>query len=60
MFWRRSNCPTSYKIIALDAVIRSKLIYGTDAMQLNEPEFKKWKNPPSRLKNNLKMGHHIH
>ena len=41
IFWRRSNCPTSYKIIALDAVVRSKLIYGTDAMQLNEPEFKK-------------------
>ena len=40
-FWRKSNCPTSYKIIALDAVIRSKLIYGTDAMQLNEPELKK-------------------
>ena len=40
-FWRRSNCPTAYKIIALDAVVRSKLIYGTDAMQLNEPEQKK-------------------
>ena len=41
LFWRKSNCPSAYKIIALDAVIRSKLIYGTDALQLNEPEFKK-------------------
>ena len=39
--WKRSNCPITYKIIALDAIVRSKLIYGTDSMQLNEPDLKK-------------------
>ena len=28
-------------MMALDAVVRSKLIYGTDAMQLNEPDLKR-------------------
>ena len=41
IFWRRSNCPISYKIIALDAVVRSKLIYGTDSMQLNIPDLRR-------------------
>ena len=40
-FWKRSNCPITYKIIAIDAIVRSKLIYGTDSMQLNDPDLKK-------------------
>ena len=39
--WKRSNCPISYKVVALDAVVRSKLLYGTDSLQLNAPELKK-------------------
>ena len=41
LFWRKSNCPNKFKIIALDAVVKSKLIYGIDSLQLNEPELKK-------------------
>ena len=40
-FWRRSNCPLAYKITALDAVVRAKLIYGTDSMQLNTAELRR-------------------
>ena len=40
-FGKRSNCPIIFTIIALDAIVRSKLIYGTDAMQLNEPDLKR-------------------
>ena len=41
IFWRKNNCPITYKIIALDAIVRSKLTYGTDALQLNEPDLKR-------------------
>ena len=37
-FWRKTNCPTVFKIIALDAVVKTKLLYGTDSLQLTEPE----------------------
>ena len=40
-FWRNSNCPIAFKIIALDAVIKTKVLYGLDSMQLNEPELKR-------------------
>ena len=41
IFWRHSNCPTKFKIIALDAVVRSKLMYGLNTAQLNENEMKR-------------------
>ena len=41
IFWRKSNCPITFKIIAIDAIVRSKLIYGIDSMQLNEPDQKR-------------------
>ena len=41
IFWRHSNCPTKFKIIALDAVLRSKLLYGMNTAQLNEPQMKR-------------------
>ena len=41
IFWRRSNCPIAYKIIALDATIRAKVLYGMDSLQLNEPQIKR-------------------
>ena len=27
LFWRHSNCPVKFKLIALDATLRSKLLY---------------------------------
>ena len=41
LFWRHSNCSTKTKIIALDAVIRAKLLYGIDSAQLNEGDLKR-------------------
>ena len=41
IFWRHSNCPTKFKIIAIDAVLRSKLLYGMETAQLNEPQMKR-------------------
>ena len=41
IYWRHSNCPMRKKLITADAVIRSKLLYGLDSMQLNEPQLKK-------------------
>ena len=40
-FWRKSSCPIAFKITALDAVIKIKVLYGTDSLQLNEPEQKR-------------------
>ena len=33
-FWFKSNCPKRFKLNVLDAVIRSKLVYGLEAIQL--------------------------
>ena len=41
LYWRHSNCPIRKKLITADAVIRAKLLYGLDSMQLNEPQLKK-------------------
>ena len=41
IFLRISKCPVKFKIICLDAVVRSKLLYGIDSLQLNEPELKR-------------------
>ena len=35
LFWGHSNCSLRQKLIAYDAVIKSKLIYGMESAQLN-------------------------
>ena len=41
LFWRHSSCPKKFKIIVLNAVLRTKIMYGIDSAQLNEGELKK-------------------
>ena len=41
IFWRHSDCPIRFKLIAQDAVIRSKLLYGLDTAQLNESQMQR-------------------
>eukprot|EP00959_Pyramimonas_sp_CCMP1952_P195106 4079842-Pyramimonas_sp.AAC.1 len=33
--WLHSDCPKRFKLLALDAVIRAKLLYGLESAQLN-------------------------
>ena len=40
-FWRHSDCPERYKLEALDAVVRSKLLYGLESAHLGEALVKK-------------------
>ena len=40
-FWRKSNCSTKFKLNVFDAVIRSKLVYGLEAVQLTPSLMKK-------------------
>ena len=40
-FWRHNDCPVQLKLTTLDAVIRSKVLYGLDAVNLKEPEKKR-------------------
>ena len=49
----------NFTIIALDSVIRSKLLYGIDSLQLSAPEPKRLEHL-TRIKNNSEMGYHIH
>ena len=41
IFWLHSNCPVKFKLIAADAVIRTKLLYGMESAQLGEAELKR-------------------
>jgi hypothetical protein len=41
IFWRNSNCPTKFKLLALDAVIRSKLLYGLESAVLSPAELRR-------------------
>lgn len=41
MFRRHSDCPSRFKLQAMDAVIRSKLLYGLESAQLNSTHLKK-------------------
>ena len=34
LFWRHSNCGVAIKIHTADAILRSKLLYGTESAQL--------------------------
>ena len=35
-FWKNCNCSPEFKLIAYDAVIRAKLMYGLESLQLNK------------------------
>ena len=35
-FWKNCNCSLEFKLIAYDAVIRAKLMYGLESLQLNK------------------------
>ena len=35
-FWNSPNCPTNFKLLVHDAVIRSKLVYGLDSIELTQ------------------------
>ena len=41
IFWLHSNCPAKFKLVAADAVIRTKLLYGMESAQLGEAELKR-------------------
>ena len=41
LFWRHSDCPKRFKLLAHDAVIRSKLLYGLETAQTNTAELAK-------------------
>ena len=34
VFWRHSDCPERFKLMALDAVLRSQLLYGLESAEL--------------------------
>ena len=38
LFWRKSNCSKKFKLIAYDAEVRAKLLYGLEAAQINKAE----------------------
>ena len=40
-FWKGSNCNKRKKIIVYNAVIKSKLLFGAESMQINQSELKK-------------------
>ena len=35
-FWKHSNCSTKFKITVHDAMVRTKLMYGLESLQLND------------------------
>ena len=41
IFWRHSNCPVHFKLQALNAVVRTKLLYGLESAQLNQTTINK-------------------
>ena len=41
LFWRHSNCPLRFKLTAMDAVLKSKLLYGLETAQLNPSDIQK-------------------
>ena len=40
LFWRHSDCPVAFKLIAQDAVIRAKLLYGLESAELKQAQLK--------------------
>lgn len=41
LFWIHSSCPIKFKLLVVDAAIRSNVLYGMDTAQLNDPETKR-------------------
>jgi len=41
LFWAHSSCPAKFKILVINAILRSKVFYGMESAQLNEPQLKK-------------------
>ena len=41
LFWHHSNCPAKFKILVIDSVLRSKVLYGMESAQINEPDLKR-------------------
>ena len=37
LFWRHSVCPTHIKVYTADAILISKLLYGSESAQLIPP-----------------------
>lgn len=37
-FWKHSDCDLRFKLVVYDAVIRAKLMYGLESVQLNQEE----------------------
>ena len=35
LFWNNNNCPQSFKLQVLDAVVRSKLVYGLESVMIS-------------------------
>ena len=35
-FWDNSNCDTKFKLTTFDAVVRSKLVYGLESLELTK------------------------
>ena len=48
VFWLHAKCPTRWKVLVFDAVIRSKLLYGLETAMLTEGALRK--NNTSQLK----------
>jgi hypothetical protein len=40
-YWKHSDCSVKQKLIVYDAVIRTKLIYGLESVQVNDEMEKK-------------------
>lgn len=41
LFWHHSSCPAKFKIRVIDSVLRSKVLYGMESAQINEPDLKR-------------------
>ena len=41
VFGRRSNCPVKLKLLALDVVIRTKVLHGLESAQLGQPQLRR-------------------
>ena len=41
LFWRHSDCPTKFKLLVQDAVIRSKLLYGLESAEIKDSTVKR-------------------
>ena len=40
LFWLHANCPAKFKMLVLDAVIRSKVLYGLESAHLYDADLR--------------------